>query len=507
MGRIDIESARSLALVFGEASELEVLYTEQGAPVPGTPIRFALEGRAHDSSVSQVVVATDGEGRARTSLVASSTAAVFRVRITAERAAPVYVNVSVGNMGFGSLRVSATYDGEREARSRVVGFYSGLRCDDELPPSFDHSITLDDPDRTEARFPVLPAGLVYAVAGRVLGPSGAVLASACVDGIEIVRDQETRVDLTLSDERLLAAGRYTLQVEVDAAVSAASATDLAIAAGVTRIAASGSPAGLYLDALEAELRERGEDAAADDLAAERSSGLPDATLTTRLADAGADLGVSLLSLEPVFDERLATFHVAGPLSLALDEGALGASWDELAITLGEAAPDSPPLAIGSVEVTASLALGWRDEPDAIALNALQMWVPLGTLAAEMLDAVAAERGHEAPGLLLAEGAGCDVLAGWIAEDAALAASCDEACAQAACVRALDEVIVAIQASLSSVDTSRAAIELSGVLALVDDDADAQADRMSAELEGLWRSPLEVRGDAVRAELRAARVVE
>src|SRR5690606_3521160 len=42
MGVLTLESASSFALRFGEQVDIEVRYTELGAPVPGVPIRFAL---------------------------------------------------------------------------------------------------------------------------------------------------------------------------------------------------------------------------------------------------------------------------------------------------------------------------------------------------------------------------------------------------------------------------------------------------------------------------------
>ena len=511
MGRIELESEASLALVFGEVSEIEVRYTEDGVPVRGAAIRFALEGRAHDSSVSELVLTTDDEGRARTSVIAASTAAVFRVRVAADRAASVYVDVSVGNMGFGSLRVGAVYEGGHEgATSREIQIYSQMSCADERPSSPDRTLVLNEPTATEVRFPVLPAGILYAVVGRAVGPSGATLASACVDGVVIVRDEETRVDLDFADEPLLPGGRYALEVRLDADISAGAAIDLALVAAAAHVTSAGGASGLYLDALESELDARGELSASALLAAERLSGAPDAALASRLDDAGVDLGVSLLALGVTLGERLRVVGIAGRLVLSVEDGALGGSWDGLGVELGAAGdPDSPPLPLpeGSLAIAADLALGWRSDADAIGLEALEIALPLGSLATVMIESTAATAGHASTGLLLARDAGCDALAAFVADTTALVEVCDDACAQAACVRALDGVMAAAIEGLESADAARDAITLSGELALIDDDADTVVDRLTAlELEGAWAGPLG-EGDAVRASLTAARTTE
>lgn len=511
MGRIELESAPSLALVFGEVSEIEVRYTEDGVPVRGTPIRFALEGRAHDSSVSALVVTTDDEGRARTSVVAASTAAVFRVRVASDRAASAYVDVSVGNMGFGSLRVGAAYEGGREgATSRVIEIYSQMSCADERPTSPDRSLALNEPTDTEVRFPVLPAGILYAVIGRVTGPSGAVLASSCVDGVEIVRDEETRVDLDFADEPLLPGGRYALELRVDADISAGAAIDLALVEAAAHVASAGGAAGLYLDALERELDERGELAVSALLATERLSGLPDAALTSRLDDAGVDLGVSLLALGVTLSERLRVVGIAGPLVLTMEEGALRGTWSGLGVELGAAGdPDSPPLPLpeDGLEVRAELALGWRSDADTLDLEALDVSLALGSLATRMIEATAIAAGHASLGRLLESDAGCDALAAFVADDIAVAEVCDGACAQAACTRALDGVLEAATQGLEGADAARDTITLSGELVLSDDNADAVVDRMTAlGLEGTWAGPLG-EGDALSADLTAERAME
>src|SRR5690606_2514104 len=120
---------------------------------------------------------------------------------------------------------------------------------------------------------------------------------------------------------------------------------------------AGGTSGLYLDALERELDERGEHAAAAQLATERLTGAPDAALASGLADAGVDLGVSLLALGVTLSEQLRVIGIAGPLVLTAGETGLSATWEPLGVQLGAAGdPDSPPLRLtdDSLELGAAL---------------------------------------------------------------------------------------------------------------------------------------------------------
>ncbi|HBQ17532.1 MAG TPA: hypothetical protein DEF51_42520, partial [Myxococcales bacterium] len=214
-GLLTLESDPVVALTFGQEAEVSVQYTEAGRPVAGVEVRFALVGRAQSSGVTDLSLVTDADGRVHTTVVAGETAVVFRLRVAAERSAPVYVDVSVGDMGFGGLVVRAVYEGGREeAARRVVSVYSGTECDpvDGYPRDADRVAVLNADDETQAQWSALAAGLRYTVVGRVEGPGGAELASACRDGVEIVADEDTLVDLTFSDAQLLPAGRYETEL-------------------------------------------------------------------------------------------------------------------------------------------------------------------------------------------------------------------------------------------------------------------------------------------------------
>ncbi len=510
MGMLVIEGDSSLTLSFGDATMLSARYTESGAPVAGTTIRFALEGRAHDATLSEVMMVTDADGRVTTTLTGGSAPSVFRVRASSDRAAPAYVNVSVGNMGFGGLRVGASYAGSHDgATRRVIDVYSEMSCADDLPTSPDRTQALDNPDDVEADFPVLAAGLHYAVRGRVLGASGVPLATACVDGVEVLRDMEVRVDLTFSDQPLVVDGDYDTSLGLRSTSTTAFLAELARGTGAARLDMAGTAAALYLDALEDQLRTLGDGAAADALAARRLDGMTDATLQGRLDDAGAGPTAGLNSFVTLLASRLSMITLAGPLALGTTSGTLEGAFGTLTLKLGLVGdPESVPLEIDAAAIGLSLAptATWSFTPgDAtLGLDSLTLTLPLGTLADAAIDAEAHAHGYDSAAKLLVSGAGCDVLASWITEDPVLAPLCDSDCAAVTCTHALEGVLNAVRGALAATDETHSEASLSGSVSLVDTDADLVVDRLVGnDLAGAWSDGTST-GDPLDGQLTGMR---
>lgn len=505
MGQVVIESDPSLALTFGDESEIIARYLEAGVPVEGVSVRFAIEGRAHDSSITALSQVTGADGTVRTRVVAGTTAAVFRVRVSADRAAAAHVDVSVGNMGFGSLRVVTRYEGSREEVMRRVELYSGATCDEALPEVPD---TMALANTGEARFRTLPAGLRYAVLGRVLGPTGVTLASSCADVVELVRDIETEITLELVDTPLGPEGNYELELTAYPSEPIGLVMELATLSGLAQIEGAGSDAALYLDALEEELHERGQSELADALAIERVGGIPDLSLGSRFDPDGEGPTAAFLAYMSTLGERLAGFAIRGRFALHTGASGLDGIWTPDALTTGVSGdPDTPPLPISreALELSSTIDLRWTAEEDAIELEALRVALPLGRLARVTTEAEASARGYASPGMLLAGAAGCDVFAGWVAESPTLAPICDETCAQAACVRALDGLVETAGAALVAADEARDTVDVRGRLVLADTDADLVVDRIEGvDLEARWVGPLGDPGDVIRAALEGAR---
>jgi hypothetical protein len=488
---------------FGEPSSLTVRYRESALPVADVPVRFALDGVAHDSTLSELTVHTDGSGHARTRLTAGSTSTVFRVRVSAERAAPIYVQVSVGNMGFGALRVTAAYDGRRQGTRRVVRVYPSLACTDELPRMSALAATLDDPTVLEARFRALPAGLRYAVVGELEGPSGVVVARACVDRVEVTRDQETSLTLPFVDRPLAIGGGYDATLELDLTRSSAGLEESLVLVAVAPIDVVGGDAALYLDALDRALRAAGGAGAADALAFERETGALEPSLATRLGAEGPTAALQALTASLL--ARFAAVELTGLLRLTATDSA---GWTVGALAFGVGGdPDSPPLVIdpASVGLSTTVALRVRTTGDELAVDALELTLPLGAWLDAVLVAEAQSRGLATPDPLLRDGAGCASFAAWVAERPTLAAACGPSCAESACQDALSTVLGVLRASLATLDGKRDRIELTGTLSAADDDGELRVDRLSSEsLEGRFASELDPLGDAVTARLVATR---
>ncbi len=500
-GRLILEGEPSLTLAFGEEAPLVVRYLEDDVAVADTTIRFALEGSAHDATIGHLSRTTDGDGYARTSVIAGSTVAVFRVRATTELAAPLYVNVSVGNMGVGTLVVGATYSGARDgATRRVIEVYSDVTCAEPRPAFQDRVLALEDPAEAEARFRALPVGPSYAVVGRVESSGGTTLASACVDGVQMARDSETRVDLAFEDEVLVIAGEYDAILTFGLTTPNTSIRDAAQTAAQARIDAAGSVAAFYLDALEEHLRALGKTSAADALALARQGGGPEADLGLRIEMAGGGPMAALSTVIDQLTERLMALTLRGTLTI----GDALPTWT--VSELGSSTPSDLLVAASALDLMPLVVLRWQSASDSVAIESMTFVLALGTLALALLDAEKASLGLDLVGELLASSMACDPLVEWVAANTTLSPDCDGQCARAACVRALGELMDAVAVALSMLDESRRRISMSGNAAASDLDGDLLVDRIHAPaMTGLWTPLLGATGDAVAGELSATRL--
>lgn len=506
---IEIETEPSVTLAFGEATELRARLTEEGEPVVGEPVRFAFEGNAQDATIGDLDRETDVEGRTSTTLVAGSQGAVFRVRASAERAEPRYVNVSVGNMGFGALRVIAPYEGGREGWTRrVIDVYADVECDpaDGYPDSSARTKVIDDPETDEATFRTLSAGLSFTVVGRVEGPTGAPLAIGCVSGIEVLRDEVTDVELGFTDAALIPEGEYETELTLET-MFFEPVMQLGVDATRDRMGLVG--ARLYLDALEDQLTDAGEPGAATMLASERMSGFVEASLAMRLDAASEGPSEGFSQFFAALTDRLEGVRVSGPLTLTpMDADWLDAQWEATSLIVGPMpAPDAPdplildPAAMGLM-VTPEITVTWAPSRDEMAVESLGFGLPIGTLVSETMTAAAIEAGGE--GAAVEPGAGCGVLQRWVAESPTLSPVCDSACALAACHRALAALFMDAQVAIESAGLRRDRMSVSGTVTVHDDNADLMIDRIEGPVEGAWSGAMVMSGDEVAGTLAGSR---
>ncbi len=489
-GRILIESESALTLMYGQSSDVLVRYLEGSAPRSGVELGFALSGNANDADLMSLDVVTGADGRAQTTLVAGSVSSAFRLRVSAERAPPAFVDVSVSDAGFGGLSVTASYEGARaEPARRVITVYAEVGCDPMggFPASaVARQVTLEDDAETEVVFNTLPSGLSYTVVGVVEGSTGAALATACADGVDVAPDAVTPVRLAFIDAALDPAGTYAIELELSADAFAAVA-GRGIDAGV---AMGGAGADDFLDALEQELRDRGFVADADGLAAERVSGALTTSLEEQLTAASADPSEALRRFFARLLELFTEVRVGGPLQLGFDDTVAATGvWDAQTLEIGAPlAPDGvPPIALDPTATGLDLApvigVAWLADSDEMEVASLSLALPLASLVSAAMQAAASDVASS-PGADLRDVAGCGVLTSWVAASATLSPVCDAACADAACLSALSVALDAAQTAVTG-EAGLDTITLRGRLRMLDDDGDLTADRVGGTLAGTW----------------------
>ncbi len=135
----------SLGLAFGQRENLAVrLVGPGGVARAGVPVAFALAAdqpgeTAAGATLGAAEAVTDASGRAAVDVVAGAVRGAFRVRASAETAAPVHFTITVSNEGFADLEAGVLHVGGAALGELHVRLYRGdVRCADlraEAPPS------------------------------------------------------------------------------------------------------------------------------------------------------------------------------------------------------------------------------------------------------------------------------------------------------------------------------------------------------------------------------------
>lgn len=489
---LELEGESSLMLVFGDEARILVRYLDEDrAPVQGGIVTFALEGRAHDSSLLGLDGITQDDGVAETTLMAGSTRGAFRVRITAEDADPLWVDVAVGDEGFGQLEVSATYEGMREPALGIAVF-ADLTCEDELTTETrgDWYRALDSTDEP-VTFIGLPAGVSFAIAGRGEGPAGDLLAYGCVDGVTIEAEALQTATVDIVDLPQQSRGVYDTDLEF-ATPETASLLGTAVAARYETLADSGARA--ILDAAVAQLIEDGEGDLAELLTMARGDEMETA-FAMRLRADGAGPEAALGFVEALLRERARHIAIRGTLRLAdammFEVTGIKSGTEESLADLS-----SP----GLMELDATLMGALDEGGELLAIETLSVALP----AAALVDGIAnSEMGEGAEGglaELMVQQAACDtIVPPEMVED-----YCDAVCFQTACEHAVENVAGELLVSLE--DVGRAEVRMSGEVALMDVSADLTVDTLSALLDGEWTAEGDETPELVNVDLAGMRVV-
>jgi hypothetical protein len=511
-GALHVESETMLALFPGSrASILARWIGVDGRPVSGGLVTFALQGMPRDSTLDALSARSDADGRARVELQAGTMPAIFRVRIAADGATPAYVDVAVGTMGFGTMVVAIEGGDRRAIAQRTVVLHQGeIACADAIARAEgDRSRVVPEASR-EIELAALPAGQPFTVVARGTGPSGTLLAAGCVERVQVPVDNRVRATVELQALPLAPDGEYATFVDIASTGSASALVDALSHALGTGIASAGGDARLLLDALDQELRARGQVEIADSLVRQRRTGEPESALQRGLSAASQGPSIAADALLDEAQVRLAAISIDGRLSLAVTrEGTVAASFVRRSVLVGPASDErtTADLSARGVEAHTPVAARWIASDDALVLEALPIELPLGRLLLATLDGLARARAAHGPAELMLEEIGCAPLSDWVEERPDVASACRPECVLEACKRAARVTLEMIEGGASALDDARTRLLLAGTLASDDADGDLTVDAMGGvDLAGRWSSAdSAVPAEALTPTLAASRV--
>jgi|GEM_PF-2502826 len=500
----------NVALLFGEEQLIRVLYREMdGRPIAASVVEFALVGRANDSSLSDLMARTDADGEASIRVMAGSSASAFSVRVSAPRAAPILIAVSVSDAGFGELDVSVEWAGARPVVSHRIGIYTGMTCDDA-------DVLAGEPDRVRnlgvdeevAAFLALPAGLVYAVTADGLSEGGDAVASGCMDNVAVTADEIAAVTVPVTDLPLGAGGEYSVQIGLDAATEAEAVSRAISRGGRAPVESAGGDATFLLDALEQYLRDAGDETNAGLIAGERSRAFLDDALATRLTmdDMGPSRAVDALAadlamrMEMIIVEGRIRFSDTDP-TFAIDT------------VFGTAPATSLPrllVPVASFPRALEGRLSFTPTPadDTIVIDELGADLPLGSFAQGAAAALAAESGVADISALFGIRGGCRAMRSWASEVSVISTACDDACVLMVCEEALTGLASAIETEFTNLDLTRSDLSLAGTMDARDDSGDLRIDHFNADaMAGRYSNADGTDYDEIVASVVGASIIE
>lgn len=458
---LELISDTRLTLSAGAISEIEVRYSDRmGRPLADEALDIALEGTANDSSLLDLEIITDDDGEAMVTVIAGAVASTFRVRVSAEDASAVYVNVSVSDSGFGRLAVTPLYAGERNG-DLGVAVLTGATCDDERVYEERTRYRALGSDAT-ADFVGLPAGVPLAIVGRLDGTE--LLAAGCIS-VTIEPGAMAMSDVVLSDFDLRSAGAYETHLRFDISALQEPAYESLLGVGV----GPETYAEILLNALEMSLEETGATNELMELRSARERGL-DAIYAASIREQAAGFDVAL---EAMADEvRSSLGEVDIVTDLRVGETLMMATRDVRVggVSLGMVATgfNAP------VELRATIEEGGQ----ALLIERLDIHLSAGALSRALARGAAAEAGFESVADWLSVLARCESIPSPID-------SCDADCTRDACERSLETLVGELSVAYSALDESWPEVRTSGSVRLEDTSGDLVPDNLGAELDGQW----------------------
>ncbi|MCB9612849.1 MAG: hypothetical protein H6722_10400 [Sandaracinus sp.] len=487
--RLELDTPRALTLRTGEEASIVVRYLDaEGRALPGESVRFVLDGVAHDTTLARIDDLADAMGRAEATLVAGATAAAFRVRVSAELATPVSIDVAVSDAGFGELEVELDYAGDREDGVLAAAVFAGGDCDEARALSErGDRYRLRGPDDDVVRFVALPADLTYAVVGRLEGSSSAV-GWGCVDGVTVSPEAPSRVRVEVDDLPIVVDGDYDATLTFDAPITAEATADELRAFGAAFL--SPDPTSVVLDAMERQLLALGDEEGLDALALAR-----DADLELRYAAAleSANVGpqAALDALAELVESRLAHLELGGTFSIVEGEAALRF------VRMRAGTDDVTEASLG-----AAFALQGSAGLDASGmLTDFRLGLPLDRVVAHVLTTEASALGLTRREEWVVGAASCARMPALPDLDV-----CDATCRELACREVTTLLWAGLDLQLSAVTPSRTSLTLVGALDGEITAGEREVSTWSGALEGSWGSAAAVSPEPLVVDVVATRVI-
>ena len=494
-----LEVADDLSLTSGEEAEVVVRFVDvMGNPVTGEMIDFALDGTAHDSSLATVEARSNREGRTSAVITAGTTAAAFRIRISAEGADDIFLRVAVSDAGFGTLQVNTEIAGARDVDTIAVRVYADTSCEDEraMIGRGDRAMRLSGEER-ETLFFGLPAEVRYAIVAQGDGPSGSTLALGCVDDVLVSADEEAEVTIALSDLPLATTGVYDTALTLVTSDSAEMLCRAVPERGASTLDARGGAVATLLAGVAEVLAIDGDDTDLGRL--ERRMASLASLLSRTLSE---DLGPrsAITRLGELLCEATQETELVG--SMRIDPAGAGITFDVREVFVRDAMGEMrrmPEIDGVAAELRGSV----MTDEESLVIDELAVSLPLGHYALAVFTAAAVERDFGTTRDLFVDSVGCEEISAAISDE--LTVSCGAACLITGCQLAMDSLFVDIATEIEGLNVRRDQVRLEGTASLGDEDGDLRVDAVIAdELSGGWYGADDGEFDPLSATLRATR---
>lgn len=217
--RLEVETPRTLALEFGDSSNISVraVFADDGTPVLDREIAFSFAGNPGGSNLTALTLRTDSGGRVRNQVLAGLTRTSFSIVVSTADAEDASITVNVDGVYTGRLRAQYTYDGAFPLGAISTRIHpnapSCSALDLENLPANEGLLIAPGPT-SYVVFDDLEEGARYTVTAVAQSVSGSDVARGCVEAPAIVgRSLVTAiVPLSLGDVSLV--GDYDFRTQV-----------------------------------------------------------------------------------------------------------------------------------------------------------------------------------------------------------------------------------------------------------------------------------------------------